>query len=163
TPSEPLRDESGDEVADVEEPEKQEKSKEPLSVKEPISLRERIPKQKRKKPRHVVRVKGKNVEFRHEFAPLGEKEAWSRWTFEKSTGLVVYTNTDFPAYFTTKDKPFYAAIHIAEAISALLVQETGSGPEEADDIKQLILRKAAAVKDEWIEEVEDEAEGEVHP
>ncbi len=39
-----------------------------------------------------------------------------------------------------------------------MAQECGLDAADADDVKQLILRKAAAVKDQWIDE-EDGAEG----
>lgn len=96
------------------------------------------------------------VDFRHQFAPLGEKASRKSWSYDQATGLDIYTNQDFPAYFVTKDKAFYAAIHIAESIAELFVQEAGASSEKMGDIKQLILRKAAAVKDQWIDEEEAE-------
>ncbi|MHB1341890.1 MAG: ATP-binding protein [Coriobacteriia bacterium] len=116
------------------------------------SPRERVPRATHQKPKHVVRIKGKTVDFNHEFAPLGEKESWYQWTFSADSGLDVYTNSEFPLYFTTKDKAFYATLHIAEAIAELLIQEAGVSADEFDDIRQMILRKAAAVKDQWIDE-----------
>jgi hypothetical protein len=116
------------------------------------TVRERVPRSTQKKPRHVLHVKGRTIDFNHEFAPLGEKESWFRWTLNDEQGLDIYTNTDFPAYFTTRDKAFYATIHIVESIAQLLVRETGAGAEEFEDIRQILLRKAAAVKDQWIED-----------
>lgn len=116
--------------------------------------RERVPRNTQKKPRHVVKIKGKSVDFRHEFAPLGEKESWYRWSTADDGGLDIYTNTEFPAYFTTRDKAFYATMHIVESLSQLLVRETGAGADEQEDIRQLLLRKASAVKDQWVEETD---------
>ena len=61
-------------------------------------------------------------------------------------GLEIFTNTDFPAYLVTKDKPFYAVIHIAEAISEVLVQEAQEDAANMDELKGLILRKASELK-----------------
>lgn len=116
------------------------------------SVRERVPRNTQKKPRHAVRVKGKTIDFRHDFAPLGERESWYQWSLSDDCGLDVYTNTEFPAYFTTRDKAFYATIHIIESIAQLMVRETGAGADEMEDIRQLLLRKSAAVKDQWVEE-----------
>jgi hypothetical protein len=158
TPSEAKRDPEGEELllVDVEQRQSPESSSEPAM--DEASPRERLPRMTHKKLRHAVKVKGKTVDFRHEFAPLGAKASWKNWSYDVASGLDVYTNQDFPAYFVTKDKAFYAAIHIAESIAELFVQEAGASAEEMDDIKQLILRKAAAVKDQWIEE-EPEAVG----
>ncbi|MHB8804377.1 MAG: ATP-binding protein [Coriobacteriia bacterium] len=123
------------------------------------SSRERVPRVTHQKPRHAVKVKGKSVDFDHEFAPLGEKEAWYQWSYSAEEGLAIYTNTEFPAYFTTRDKAFYATLHIAESIAELLIQEAGVSADEFDDIRQLIMRKAAAVKDQWIEEEVEEDSG----
>jgi hypothetical protein len=146
---------SGDHVAqiDVEHREsRQEEREEREPQAESETIRERVPRSTHKKPRHAVRVKGKTIDFNHEFAPLGEKESWYQWSLNSDRGLDIYTNTDFPAYFTTKDKAFYATVHIVESIAQLLVREAGAGTEELEDIRQLLLRKAAAVKDQWIEE-----------
>lgn len=142
--------------------EQRQRSDNPVPRAEPRETgtsRERVPRATHQKPRHAVRVKGKSVDFEHEFAPLGEKEAWYQWSYTQDTGLSIYTNTEFPAYFTTKDKAFYATLHIAESIAELLIQEAGVSADEFDDIRQLIMRKAAAVKDQWIEE-EGEADSE---
>lgn len=149
------RADDGDQEAevDVEQRERAEGETEPREPREPReTARERLPKEAHKKPRHAVKVKGHSVDFRHEFSPLGEKEAWYKWSFDDESGLDVYTNTDFPAYMTTKDRAFYAVLHIAESIAQLLVEKAGVGGEEFEDIKELILRKAAAVKDQWIED-----------
>jgi len=149
----------GSETADVD-VERRERH-EQLAIREPTttgetdgSIRERVPRNPQKKPRHAVRVKGKTISFRHEFRDLGEREAWYRWSLNEGKGLDVYTNTEFPAYFATRDKAFYATLHIVESIAQLLVRETGASAEELEDIRQLLLRKAAAVKDEWVEEDE---------
>ena len=98
------------------------------------------------KKRHVVRIKGKNVEFNHHFANLGEEEAWKKWRNDKKQGLDIYTNIDFPAFHATKDKVFYAVIHIAESISELLIQQAEEDPGNVDEVKELILRMASKIK-----------------
>jgi len=148
------RDDEGEHTAEaeVEKREQREDGTESSPPAESDSARERIPRTTHKKPRHAVKVKGKTIDFRHDFAPLGEKEAWYRWSLGDDGGIDIYTNTEFPAYFATRDKAFYATIHIVESIAQLLVQESGAGADEEEDIKQLLLRKAAAVKDQWVEE-----------
>lgn len=152
--TQPERSDDSKAVADVDiEERKPSEQPNPKPEPTPDSVRERVPKYTHKKPRHVVKVKGRTIDFRHEFAPLGEREAWYRWTLaEDGGGIDIYTNTEFPAYFTTHDKAFYATIHIVESIAQLLVREADSGAEELEDIKELLLRKAAAVKDQWVEE-----------
>jgi hypothetical protein len=124
----------------------------PPSGSDEESVRERVPRSTQKKPRHAIKVKGKTIDFNHEFAPLGEREAWYQWSLNDDEGLDIYTNTQFPAYFATRDKAFYATVHIVESIAQLLVREAGAGPEELEDIRQLLLRKSAAVKDQWVED-----------
>lgn len=147
-------DENASEHVEVEQRQRTEDPTPRPEPREASTSRERVPKATHQKPRHAVRVKGKTVDFDHEFAPLGEKEAWYQWSYTPEGGLYIYTNTEFPAYFTTKDKAFYATLHIAESIAELLIQEAGVSADEFDDIRQMILRKAAAVKDQWIEEEE---------
>jgi len=154
TPTEPRRDDAAADSAEVEVEKRQPPSNTSVPPEEPASPRERVPRQTHKRPRHVVKVRGRTIDFRHEFAPLGEREVWYRWAFDDGKALDIYTNTDFPAYFTTRDKAFYAAIHIAESIAQLMARECSLDASEADDVKQLILRKASAVKDQWIDEDE---------
>ena len=60
--------------------------------------------------------------------------------------LIIYTNTDFPAYITTKDHIFYAVVHIAEAISEVMVKEVGEEISNMQEIKETILRLASKLK-----------------
>ena len=59
-----------------------------------------------------------------------------------------YANTDFPAYSATKDTVFYAVVHIAEGISEFFVQAAQEEFANVDELKQVILRKAAMLKTE---------------
>lgn len=113
---------------------------------EPKAEKERNPTETHKKKRHVVRIKGKNVTFEHQFAHLGEDENWKKWTYQAGKIVEIFTNTDFPAFHATKDRVFYAVIHIAESISELLVREAEEDPSNIDEIKELILRKSAQIK-----------------
>jgi len=155
TPSEPQRDDGSPNVAEVDIEKRAQPENPSRPAQDSASPRERVPKQTHKRPRHVVKVRGKTISFRHEFAPLGEREVWYRSAFDADKGLDIYSNTDFPAYFVTRDKAFYAAIHIAESVAQLMAQECGLDASDADDVKQLILRKAAAVKDQWVDEEEE--------
>lgn len=66
-------------------------------------------------------MKGKNIEFKHDFVPLGVKGPWKTYSYDKDTGLEIFTNTDFPAYSANKDKVFYAVVHIVEGVSDFFV------------------------------------------
>lgn len=65
----------------------------------------------------------------------------------------MFANTDFPAYLVTKDKVFYAVIHIAEAIAEVMIQEAGEDLVNTNEIKELILRKASELKEQFAEPV----------
>ena len=54
--------------------------------KEPESTKERTPKEIHKKKRHIIRIKGKNIEFKHQFAQLGAEESWKRWNYHPGKG-----------------------------------------------------------------------------
>lgn len=122
--------------------------------KPPASERHRTPKQTQKAERHVVRIRGKNVEFAHQFAPLGVKESWKKYSFTSGNLIEVFTNTDFPAYMVTKDKVFYAVIHIAEALAEVMVSEAQEDMVNINEIKELILRKSSELKEQFAEPVE---------
>lgn len=115
------------------------------------ATRERTPKESIKSRRHVVRIQGKSLEFNHHFAPLGSEESWKNYTYDKKKGIEIYTNTDFPAFRTTKDKVFYAVIHIAESLAEVFVGEAGDEPTNVGDLKELILRKAATTQEQWVD------------
>ena len=76
------------------------------------------------------------------------KGAWKTYSYDKDKGLEIFTNTDFPAYSATKDKVFYAVLHIAEGISEFFVQAAQEEFANVDEVKQIILRKAAMLKTE---------------
>jgi len=124
------------------------KKKQGKEQKESGTERERIPKVTHKRKRHIIRIKGKNIEFQHTFAPLGSMGLWKTYTYDSKKGLEIFTNTDFPAYSATSDKVFYAVIHIAEAISEFFVQAAQEELANASELKQLILRKASKLKTE---------------
>jgi len=108
--------------------------------------RDRHPKKKHEKKRDVIRIKGKSIEFRHDFRHLGEKEDWKKYFYEQGKIIEVFTNIDFPAYSVTKDKSFYAVIHIAETLAEILIKEANEDYSSVDDLKELILRKASELK-----------------
>ena len=107
---------------------------------------ERTPTVTHKQRRHVIRVRGKNIEFTHDFLPLGIQGPWKTYSYSGKGALEIFTNTDFPAYGATDDKVFYAVLHIAEAISEFFVQIAQEEFANATEIKQLILREAALLK-----------------
>ncbi len=141
-----VADPNGSELKNVEVEKREEKKAETKPKPELKDEKERVPRETHLQKKHIIRIKGKNIEFRHSFSPLGVKESWKTYTFETEKGLDIYTNTDFPAYLVTRDKPFYAVIHIAEAISEVLVQAAQEDIANIDELKQLILRKASELK-----------------
>jgi hypothetical protein len=96
--------------------------------------------------RAALLVHGRAIPFKHHFAPLGVRAGRRQSTVARRHGLEVYTNTDFPAYATTKDKVFYAVLNTAETIAEYLVRESREDPARAEEIKDLILRKASELK-----------------
>lgn len=144
---------TGPEIAEVEVEKRNRKEPQNKDAAQPTDARERKPKVTHKAERHVVRIKGKNVEFSHQFVTLGVKESWKKHNYTPGQLIEVFTNTDFPAYLVTKDKVFYAVIHIAEAIAEVMIQEAGEDFVNISEIKELILRKASALKDQFTEPV----------
>lgn len=155
-PSEPKRDPSGPiEAIPVEKrerkalPEAPEPTPEPEPAPPVAEPRGRTPKSVHDAPRHSVRIHGKTVSFRHAFAALGEKESWKRWHFDQQTGLDIYTNTDFPAFYVARDKRIYSVIQIAEAIAEFWVKSSGETRDRVDEVKEMILRRVAEALEEW--------------
>jgi len=129
-----------------------EKRKSPEHEAEPVNAPEtnkpRTPKEMQRKKRHVIKIKGKNIEFRHQFAQLGADESWKRWDYHTGKAIEIFTNTDFPAFGATKDRVFYAVICIAESISEVLVKEAEEDLANINEVKELILRKSAELHQE---------------
>jgi len=107
----------------------------------------RMPNKKNPNRKKIIKIKGKKFEFEHKFISLGINSSWKDYDFnKKKKKLVIYTNTDFPSYSATKDCVFYAVIHIAEAISEIMVEEAGEGINNGQEIKEIILRNASKLK-----------------
>ncbi len=94
----------------------------------------------------AVQVRGRTIPFHHHFSPLGVSAGRKQWNHSRRLGLDIYTNVDFPAYATTRDKVFYAVMHVSETLAEFLVRESGEDAARVDEIKELILRKAAELK-----------------
>jgi len=109
--------------------------------------RQRMPKKNNPENKKIIKVKGQIFEFEHEFVSLGKDSGWKQYNFDKKhKKIMIYTNIDFPAYLATKDTGFYAALHIAESISEIMVKEIGEEIGNAQDIKETILRIASSLK-----------------
>lgn len=121
-----------------------EKNPEELKNEQP-----RMPKNTQIKKKHVIKIKGKNFEFNHNFTPLGANHPWKTYIFDTEKGIEIFTNTDFPAYMATNDKSFYAVIHIAEALSEIFVQTSKEDSSNISEIKESILRKASELKTQF--------------
>ncbi len=120
------------------------------SIKAKNTDQKRIPKKRNENKKNTIKVKGKTFEFEHLFYSLGCDSAWKSYEFDKKIRkLTIYTNTDFPAYMATKDPVFYAVIHIAEAISEIMINEVGGELNDIQDIKETILRLSAKLKDQY--------------
>ncbi|RLI16809.1 hypothetical protein DRO49_04450, partial [Candidatus Bathyarchaeota archaeon] len=79
---------------------------------------------------------------------LGRKD----YKIDEKEGIIIFTNTAFPAFMATTDQPFYAAMNIAEAIAEVYAKEAGQGIEKVNEAKDLALRKAAEIKNQREEE-----------
>jgi hypothetical protein len=94
----------------------------------------------------AVQVRGAVVPFHHHFSPLGGDAGRKQASFSRKLGLDVYTNTDFPAYAATRDKVFYAVLNVSDTLAEFLVRESGEDAARIDEVKEVILRKAAELK-----------------
>ncbi len=127
--------------------EKRDQGNERNSAQPKESDRKRMPKKTQDERKKIIKVKGKTFEFEHEFISLGQESSWKDYDFDrKKSKLTIYTNIDFPAYITTKDPVFYAVMHIAEAVSEIMVKEVGEEISNIQDIKEMILRTASNLK-----------------
>lgn len=96
--------------------------------------------------RPAVQLRGRSIDFHHHYSPLGVSAGRKQSTYSRRKGLEIYTNTDFPAFPATRDKVFYAVLHVAEALSDFLVKESNEDAARVEEIKEVILRKAAEFK-----------------
>lgn len=112
----------------------------------------RFPKKNRPIISHFITIEGKNYNIRHEYASLGKERSWKDIYFRSEKPdepIVIYTNKDFPAYATTSDIPFYAAIHIAEALGEIIARANNESLDKANEYKELVLRKSAQIIEEF--------------
>lgn len=127
-----------------EEPEKQ-------KFKEPENQKERNPKETHEAIRHTVTIFGKTFKFKHDWifdTGLGRKD----YKIDQKEGIVIFTNTAFPAFLATTDQPFYAAMNISEVIAEVYAKESGFGVDKMNEAKDLALRKASKLKNQLEEE-----------
>ena len=121
-------------------------------IHQEITIKEentRDPKKKQKIISHSITINGKRFMFKHAYANLGKEKGWKDYYHKEGEPIEVYTNIDFPAYSITKDIPFYAAIHIAEALSEIIVKANGERLDKASDYKENMLRKASEIVDQF--------------
>lgn len=135
-------------IKDVEVEKRNPHQKQSEQASENIGTKTRTPEKTHVKKRHVIKIKGKTITFDHDFAPLGVEAGWKTWNYSAEKGLEIFSNTDFPAYFSTKDKAFYAVIHIAEAISEFFIKVAEEDTINTSNLKEEILRKAAQLKEQ---------------
>jgi len=125
-----------------------------LSNEQKVNSKERNPKKFHKK-RHLITIRGKRFNFNIEFAHLDSNSSWKKWSADKSS-IEIIINTDFPAWWTTKDTPFYVVMLVGEALGEIICKEAGEfNVEKIQEIKEEILRKSSELKNEFEEEVED--------
>ncbi len=119
--------------------------------KEPESTRNRTPKETHEVIRHTVTIFGKTFKFKHDWiydSGLGRKD----WKIDDKEGILIFTNTAFPAFIATVDQPFYAAMNICEAIAEVYAKESNVGIKEMNEAKDLALKKAAEFKNQLEED-----------
>lgn len=139
--------------------EKRDKPIEPKKeeVKDPESQRERKPKKTHEVVKHVLTIFGRTFQFKHEwFYDLGQGR--KDYKQEKDGHVTIFTNTAFPAFSATKDKPFYAAINIVEVIAEIYIRGAGLGIDKMNEAKDMLLKQASIIKNQIEEEkVEEKA------
>ena len=96
--------------------------------------------------RSSVQIRGRSIPFHHHYSPLGISAGRKQINYSRRLGLDIYTNTDFPAFGATRDKVFYAVLHVSEALAEFLVRESNEDFARVDEIKEVILRKASELK-----------------
>jgi len=119
--------------------------------KEPESIRKRTPKKTHEVLRHTITLQGKTFKFKHKWindTGLGRKTC----KVDEKEGIVIFTNTAFPALSATSDQAFYAAFNIAEAIAEVCGKESDLSTDEINELKDLSLRKASEFKNQIDEE-----------
>lgn len=93
---------------------------------------------------HFITIGGKRYTVNHDFGSFGIDVGWKTYSYLREKGTIeVFTNQDFPAYTATTDVPFYAAIHIAEAIAEIVVKVNNYDAIKINEIKEKLLRGAA--------------------
>lgn len=152
----PSKDGKKKEEIDIEKRDKWKLNTPPIKISEEEKVeRERKPKKIRKK-RHYIDIRGKRFDFKVEYAHLGRNNSWKKWSVSESEGIEIVINTDFPAWLSTKDTPFYVVMLIGEALSEIMCKESGEyTPGKIQELKEEILRKASELKNEFEEEVEN--------
>lgn len=111
--------------------------------------RERVPKETHPQRRNTIRIKGRQFEYVHEFRALGLSAPWKAYSVNEEQRLIeIYSNSDFPAYYTTGDVAFYGVLHIAESIAEIMVSRSGEPPEKASEVRETILRHASRIKNQ---------------
>jgi hypothetical protein len=119
--------------------------------KEPETTKNRTPKITHEVLRHTLTIYGKTFKFKHDWifdSGLGRKD----WRIDEKDGILVFTNTAFPAWIATSDQPFYAALNVAEAVAEVYGKEANLGVDKINEAKDLILRKASQLKNQIEEE-----------
>ncbi len=148
------------EERDIEKRDKWKLNMPPIKISEDIKseAKERKPRKFHKRP-HVINIMGKKFNFNVDFAHLEVNGPLKRWAVSKEEGIEIIINTDFPAWLSTKDTPFYAVMLIGEALAEIISKEANEYfPEKIQEIKEEILRKASELKNEFEEEVEEKKE-----
>jgi len=126
---------------------------ETVQIHEVKNERERVPKETHPQRRNTIRIQGSQFDYIHEFRPLGLQAAWKAYSINDERRLIeIFTNTDFPAYYTSRDVAFYAVLHIAESIAEIMVSRSGELKEKATEGREAILRHASRMKNQ----IEDE-------
>ncbi|MBI2647435.1 ATP-binding protein [Candidatus Woesearchaeota archaeon] len=134
--------------------EKREQAEIPIiqEYKEPETEKDRNPKKTHRKIRYVLTINGKKFKFSHDFKSLGDTNLLKDKILSEENGIEVFTNTDFPAFPSTKDPLFYATYNIAEAIAEVMVEEKNEPLGNIFRLRNLILKQTGNIMRELDEE-----------
>ena len=119
---------------------------------EPETEKDRTPKKTHRKTRYVLTIAGKKFKFSHDFRALGDINLLKDKILSEENGIEVFTNTDFPAFPSTKDPLFYATYNIAEAIAEVMVEEKNEPLGNVFKLRNLILKQTGSIMRELDEE-----------
>lgn len=91
-----------------------------------------------------LRIKGRIFDYQHNWRNLGPDASWMEFAWnEEGRTLEIDSNADHPGVLVTTDRAFLSFLHIVDAISQIIMKESGAGWEKFDEIRQVLMRETS--------------------